>query len=381
MPINEQRAFWIDSMLQIAMPVFSALSQGQLRKTMPIERKREDRISYACLEAFGRTLCGIGPWLTCRATGKEEQKRKEVFEIVLRCLDNATNPDSPDFMNFCEGPQPLVDAAFLSHGLLRAGNPLVQALDKGVKLRLANCLKSSRTITPGENNWILFSAMVETALFLLGEPDFDMLRIKYALRQFMQWYLGDGIYGDGSMMHMDYYNSFVIVPMLVDISRVFASKDNEINKMHRKIINRASRYAEILERMISPEGTYPIIGRSITYRFGVFQLLSQAGLQHFLPESLCPAQVRCALTAVIERIMRSYGLFDDRGWLKIGVAGSQSSLGEFYITTGSLYLCSTVFVALGLPQEDPFWNGENMKWTNLAVFDGQDMPLDHFIED
>ena len=380
MPINEQRAFWIDSMLQIAMPVLSALSQGQLRKTMPIERKRDDRISYACLEAFGRTLCGIGPWLTCRATGKEEQKRKEVFEIVLRCLDNATNPDSPDFMNFCEGPQPLVDAAFLSHGLLRAGTPLVQALDKGVKLRLANCLKSSRTITPGENNWILFSAMVETALFLLGEPDFDMLRIKYALRQFMQWYLGDGIYGDGSMMHMDYYNSFVIVPMLVDISRVFASKDDEINKMHRKIINRASRYAEILERIISPEGTYPIVGRSITYRFGVFQLLSQAGLQHFLPESLCPAQVRCALTAVIERIMRSYGLFDDRGWLKIGVAGSQSSLGEFYITTGSLYLCSTVFVALGLPQEDPFWNGENMKWTNLAVFDGQDMPLDHFIE-
>ena len=110
-------------------------------------------------------------------------------------------------------------------------------------------------------------------------------------------------------------------------------------------------------------------------------MLSQAGLQHFLPESLCPAQVRCALTAVIERIMRSYGLFDDRGWLKIGVAGSQSSLGEFYITTGSLYLCSTVFVALGLPQEDPFWNGENMKWTNLAVFDGQDMPLDHFIKD
>ena len=118
------------------------------------------------------------------------------------------------------------------------------------------------------------------------------------------------------MMHMDYYNSFVIVPMLVDISRVFASKDDEINKMHRKIINRASRYAEILERMISPEGTYPIVGRSITYRFGVFQLLSQAGLQHFLPESLCPAQVRCALTAVIERIMRSYGLFDDQDWLK-----------------------------------------------------------------
>lgn len=378
---NGQRACWLDAMLQIAMPVLSALSQGKLRKTMPVERKREERVSYACLEAFGRTLCGIGPWLTCRAAGEEEQKRKEVFDLVLRCLDHATNPHSPDAMNFCEGPQPLVDTAFLSHGLLRAGSPLMQALDGDVKRRLADCLKSSRAITPGENNWILFSAMVETALFLLDQQDFDMLRIKYALRQFMQWYLGDGIYGDGSMLHMDYYNSFVIVPMLVDISRVFAPMDEEIQGMHRQIIRRAARYAEILERMISPEGTYPIVGRSITYRFGVFQLLSQAGLQHFLPDSLCPAQVRCALTAVINRIMSFPGLFDDRGWLQIGVAGRQAGLGEFYITTGSLYLCSAVFVALGLPEEDSFWSGEDKKWTNLAVFGGQDLPWDHFIED
>lgn len=378
---NGQRACWLDAMLQIAMPVLSALSQGKLRKTMPVERKREERVSYACLEAFGRTLCGIGPWLTCRAAEEEEQKRKEVFDLVLRCLDHATNPHSPDAMNFCEGPQPLVDAAFLSHGLLRAGSPLMQVLDGDVKRRLADCLKSSRAITPGENNWILFSAMVETALFLLDQQDFDMLRIKYALRQFMQWYLGDGIYGDGSMLHMDYYNSFVIVPMLVDISQVFAPMDEEIKEMHRQIIRRAARYAEILERMISPEGTYPIVGRSITYRFGVFQLLSQAGLQHFLPDSLCPAQVRCALTAVINRIMSSPGLFDDRGWLQIGVAGRQAGLGEFYITTGSLYLCSAVFVALGLPGEDPFWSGEDKKWTNLAVFGGQDLPWDHFIED
>ena len=58
---NGQRACWLDAMLQIAMPVLSALSQGKLRKTMPVERKREERVSYACLEAFGRTLCGIGP--------------------------------------------------------------------------------------------------------------------------------------------------------------------------------------------------------------------------------------------------------------------------------------------------------------------------------
>lgn len=378
---KEQRCYWVNAMLQMVTPVLSALSKGSLKKTMPIACKQKDRLEYAYLEAFGRTLCGIGPWLTCETTGHEKEQQEHICNLVLCCLDHATNPKSPDKMNFCEGSQPLVDAAFLAHGLLRAGPAFLQRLESNVKQQLIECLKSSRKITPGENNWILFSAMVETTLFLLDQQNVDMLRIKYALRQFMQWYLGDGIYGDGKMLHMDYYNSFVIVPMLVDISQTFASMDIEIEGMYHQIIKRASRYAEILERMISPEGTYPIMGRSITYRFGIFQLLSQAGLQHFIPDSLFPSQVRCALTAVIKRIMNAPGLFDEQGWLQIGVCGCQDSLGEFYITTGSLYLCSTVFLALGLPEKDPFWSGSNKEWTNCLVFGGKDMLCDHFMKE
>jgi hypothetical protein len=55
--------------------------------------------------------------------------------------------------------------------------------------------------------------------------------------------------------------------------------------------------------MIVADGSYPPIGSSITYRFGVFQLLSQLALNQQLPESLKPAQVRTALTAVIKRVM------------------------------------------------------------------------------
>ncbi len=53
--------------------------------------------------------------------------------------------------------------------------------------------------------------------------------------------------------------------------------------------------------MISPEGTYPIIGRSVAYRFGAFQALSQVALRKELPLYIAPGQVRCALTAVMKR--------------------------------------------------------------------------------
>ncbi|MCI8623831.1 MAG: DUF2264 domain-containing protein [Provencibacterium sp.] len=378
---QEQRAYWVEMMDKIARPVLHALSQGRLRTVMPVEQQDYDRRPFAHLEAFGRTLCGIAPWIELKGLTEEEEKlRAEYQQMALRCLDFATNPQSPDYMNYDMGAQPVVDAAFLAHGLVRAPESLIGAMDAGLKRQVAAALRKSRKISPGPSNWLLFSGMVETALFLLGEEDYDMLRIKYALRSFYtQWYKGDGVYGDGAPLHVDYYNSFVIAPMLVDITRVFSDTDEEIASMRPDTEKRASRYAFILERLISPEGTYPIIGRSICYRFGAFQMLSQAALEHILFPGLAPAQVRCALTAVIQRIMESSGVFDAQGWLRPGVYGYQPGLGEGYICTGSLYLCCAVFLALGLPPEDPFWKDENVRWTSQRVAAGEDLQCDHSI--
>ncbi|MCI8623657.1 MAG: DUF2264 domain-containing protein [Provencibacterium sp.] len=379
--MKNHRAFWVDTLEKIAWPVLSALSEGNLHKEMPVEFYGErDRRPFAHLEAFGRTLCGIAPWLEAEGlTPEEEEKRARYAAAALRGLDGATHPASPDRMNFSEGGQPLVDAAFLAHGLIRAPKRLIGAMGEELKKQVAAALRESRGILPGPNNWILFSAMVEAALFALGEPDADRLRVSYALRQFMQWYKGDGLYGDGAAFHADYYNSFVIQPMLVDVARTFAPQDAEIREMLPVIESRASRYAALLERLISPDGYYPITGRSICYRFGAFQMLSQAALERLLDPSLPPAQVRCALTAVIARIMQAPGNFDENGWLRIGVYGSQPSLAESYICTGSLYLCCAVFPALGLPPADSFWSGPDMKWTAQKVSTGEDFPCDHSI--
>ena len=142
---------------------------------------------------------------------------------------------------------------------------------------------------------------------------------------------------------------------------------------------RAKRYAAIQERLISPEGTFPAVGRSITYRCGAFHLLAQIALLGELPPPLNGAGVRCALSAVMRGLLDAPETFDANGWLRIGFRGHQPHMGERYISTGSLYLCATVLLPLGLSATDPFWAGAAEDWTSRRIWNGQDMPADHAI--
>ncbi len=269
----------------------------------------------------------------------------------------------------------MVDAAFLAQGILRAPTELWTKLDSATQRALVAALESTRAIEPPFNNWLLFSATIEAALSRKG-ASWDRMRVDYALRQHEQWYKGDGIYGDGPQFHWDYYNSFVIHPMLVDVVTVCAPQSAAWQPFVEPVRLRAQRYAAILERLISPEGTFPPIGRSIAYRFGAFQALAQIALQRQLPAPLMPAQVRGALTAVIRRSIEAPGTFDDQGWLRIGFCGHQPEVGESYISTGSLYLCAVGLLPLGLPEADEFWTGAPVPWTGARAWSGASFPID-----
>ncbi|OCT12773.1 hypothetical protein A8709_31445 [Paenibacillus pectinilyticus] len=376
MATENDRAYWVQTMLRIAEPVLRALAARKLRATMPVECKKEEQRQFTHLEAFARTLVGIAPWLEQPAQDAEEEKLRVAYgKLVREAMDAATDPDSPDFLNFAEGMQPIVDTAFLAHAILRAPNTLWHNLDAKVQVNLATAMKTSRTRKPGFNNWLLFAAMTETALGVMGE-DWDHMRVDFALKQHEQWYLGDGMYGDGVEYHADYYNSFVIQPMLVDIIEHVQEHYEDWGKMRSNILKRAQRYATVQERSISPEGTFPAIGRSLAYRFGAFQSLAQTALRRELPTGVTPAQVRGALTAVIRRLIEAPGTFDEGGWLRIGLCGHQPELGEPYISTGSLYLCSAVFLPLGLAADDAFWQDADAPWTTQQVWSGQKVAID-----
>lgn len=372
----EQRKFMVETMLKIADPVLNALSQNQLKAKMPVEsapNQEAGRREVTYLEAFGRLIGGMAPWLELGADDSAEGKLREKYILLVRqCIHNATDSTAADYMNFNKGGQPVVDAAFFAHALLRAPKQLWEPLGAETKANVVRELKSSRTITPYYSNWLLFSAMVETAIYKFDTAA-DFMRIDYAVKSHQNWYLGDGVYGDGPDFHWDYYNSFVIQPMLLDITKIALRNQ----KLYQQFLARTTRYAAIQERLISPEGTYPPIGRSLTYRFGAFQLLSQIALQKNLPKEVTPEQVRCALYTVVKKQIEAPGTFDKNGWLTIGVYGHQPGLGEIYISTGSLYLCSQVFLVLGLPANDPFWTNPNADWTQKKLWSGQSVLIDH----
>jgi len=62
-PDREQ---WINFVERVSNPVLEALSRQQLRRTMPVEASgghRQERAVGSPLEALGRLLSGLAPWL------------------------------------------------------------------------------------------------------------------------------------------------------------------------------------------------------------------------------------------------------------------------------------------------------------------------------
>ena len=382
-PQLSDREYWAALLFKISYPVVHALSVDSLKATMPLETSKDyylkaDKVSH--LEAVGRTAIGLAPWLSLPDDDTKEGKmRKQLRTELLKGLANAVDPSKVDFLNFQKEQQPLVDAAFLAQAFLRAPSQLWTPLDTETKQRYIQTFKSLRDRKPGYNNWLLFAAMTETFLLYIGES-YDPMRIDFAVKKLSEWYVGDGWYSDGEHFAMDYYNSFVIHPMLTDILKVLSSKKLVSAEAYEKSMKRMTRYAEFQERSISPEGTYPVYGRSIAYRVGAFQVLAQASLNERLPEAVSGAQVRSALTKVMKNQFEAAGTFDAKGWLQLGFAGHQPEAADQYISTGSLYLCTVGFLPLGLPETNPFWSAPAADWTSKKAWSGQPFKRDYKVD-
>jgi len=374
------RQDWLECLQRTARPVLEAAAVGKLQQLMPVETasgEEADRRQVTHLEAVGRTLAGIAPWLeNGNRNGDEGRELIHFRNLAIETISRGVAKGTSAYLNFGEHRQTVVDSGFLSLALARAPQQLVSALPSATRDKLADALRATRALAPPFNNWLLFSAMIEAGLLRLDQP-WDRMRVDYALREHASWFLGDGVYGDGPHFHADFYNSYVIHPFLLALIDIVSPFNADWAEMAHVISARAARYALIQERNIAPDGSFPALGRSIAYRCGAFHALADAALRHLLPATLPPEQVRCALGAVISRTLGAAGAFDGSGWLQIGLAGHQPSLGETYISTGSLYLSLVAFLPLGLPPSDPFWTGMARPWTSQRIWAGQDVAPDH----
>ena len=291
------RSEWVQYADRLVRPVLAAAAEGRLESALAVEHHRSidpKRLKVAPLEAMGRVLSGIGPWLDAPGLSVGESAiRDELANLARQSLSIQTHPDHPAYLHFRgDVQQTLVDAAFLAQGILRAPKALWQEMDDQTRGRLQNSMVDLRNRKPHFNNWLLFAAMTEALLHATGAGA-DLMRIDYAIRQHEQWYVGDGTYADGSEFHFDYYNSFVIHPMLTDTLRTMAGVDPAWDDMWQRLQRpRFIRAAEIQERMIAPMGRSPLsAGRCVTV-----VVLSRPWLRRpcldFCPPHFLP--VRCA---------------------------------------------------------------------------------------
>lgn len=367
--MNTTREYWSSIAYKLCFPVLHALSERRLKCEL------NDKKPTAHLEAFCRVLVGIAPWIELN---DEDERSETLRKLSLLSINSLTDPLSDDYIDFGSCEQVLVEGAILSLALNRGYSSIWCFLSQDVQKQVVLCLKKTRKFIAHDNNWVLFPSMIEAFFMKIGE-DVDYNRLRDGIKQYKEWYQGDGVYGDGVELHMDYYNSYIIYPMLYDILTILkdCNNDNTIKytNLYGKHKKRLQRWAVLQERMIAVDGTFPPIGRSITYRCAVFHGLALNMLIDDLDNSLSYGQVRVALTKVIKATLEHPGTFEN-GWLTIGLYGKQPSLAEPYINHGSVYICSTIFLPLGLPQTSKFWTDEDRMTTWEKLVNGIDIKRD-----
>jgi len=381
-PEMSDREYWANSCYAMAKPVLQAMSKGELHKIMPLEVSpiwdgRSKEVSY--MEAFGRLMMGLAPWLSLPDDATPEgAQRKQLREWALKSYANAVNPQSADYLLWDKEGQALVDGAFIASSFIRSPKQLWDPLDSITKQRYIERFKAFRNFNPPYTNWLLFSATIETFLLSVHEA-YDPFRIDIALKKINEWYVGDGWYSDGPSFAFDYYSSYVIQPMTYEILEVLQAHKASISnpRLSELVKTRMQRFGEILERLISPEGSFPAFGRSMTYRMASFQPLALLAWKGILPETLSEGQVRAGLTATMKRMFGVEGNYNKEGFLQLGFAGHQPEIADRYTDTGSLYMTSVIFLPLGLPANHSFWTAPAQDWTAKKAWSGKPFPRDH----
>lgn len=382
--MQSDRQYWCSLAYRMAQPVLENMAKGELQKNMQTEfspsfDNRNRKVLY--MECFGRLMAGIAPWLALPDDDTAEGlQRKQLREWALKAYKNAVDTNNPDYLCWGIGGQNLVDAAYIAESFLRAYDTLWMPLDNQTKQRYLTEFRKLRKIDPPYTNWLLFSSTIESFM-AKAKGEYDQYRVNSACRKMEEWYVGDGWYADGPSFSFDYYSSYVFHPMYLEtLQAMIDAKANtrlDYQKYYNRALKRCQKYAIVLERFISPDGTFPVFGRSIPYRLAAMQPLALMAWYQTLPKELTNGQVRAALTKVMHRMFDSQQNFNEGGFLTIGFCGNQPNIADWYTNNGSLYMTTLAFMPLGLPANHPFWTAAAQPWTQVKAWNGEAFPKDH----
>jgi len=361
---KKDRAIWVKHLLELTKPLFHMskldFNSFKIKKYYIDVSNNVNKLNIGYLECFSRIFAGISTWIISNDDNNDdnnydnnyENKQKELISsLVYDCFDKLI-PFFDKEMDLFSIEQSIVECAYICYGFIITKNKIWLLLKEETQKNIIQILKKVRLLIREYHyncNWYLFHGIIET-FFKTINIDYDEEFIIEMIHSVNEWYCGDGFYFDGERkFKMDYYNSYVIQPFFLEILKVFNSSLLDV------AIQRCIRYSEFLERIIGSDGTFPPIGRSITYRFAAFHLLSYCIYNNHISVGHSYGQLRNALTKVLVTILNKE-VYDKDGFLNMGFTCEQNSLQDSYSNTGSCYITTISFLPLGLELNHPFWN-------------------------
>jgi hypothetical protein len=353
---------WLAHFIKIVNPVLEAYENKNLitcwNPQFPPGALDRNHAACARVEMLARVMLGAAPLFSIEGNAEVDILQKRIVGMVDVAFQEK-------YIEISGGEQLLIEFGNIAWAFVRSPQ-FWKRISSGSCAAIVNYMRAMVKKYPAHNNnWLLYKSVIHVFLNETREA-------RSLLAAFESFYVGDGWYKDGSVFHMDYYNSFVITPLLVDIYKKLGLKDGLA-----RACARLGRQAVWLERQIGPDGTFPIFGRSMVYRTAVFHALVYACVAGCLPPTLRPSQIRCGLSGVLERMFgATSNNFDEHGFLHLGFLGHDPELANIYSNSGSCYFALVIFAVLGLDPRHEFWSGPACDWTQKRAWTGQSVLKD-----
>jgi hypothetical protein len=356
---------WKNILFKIILPVIDGFLNKTIKTNFSIQysdfKIKNINENIVFIELFCRTILGLSGYLN----NEDDEEHTNIINKVLECFDIVFN----GYLVFDCDNQLLVEMANLILSFYYC--PLLwNKINDKTKSNIFKIVKKAYEINPYNNNWMLFTCIIGVFLYENNKIK-DIIRVYKYLNNFEKFYVGDSWYKDGDVFHMDYYNSYVILPFLCEIYKRLDNKQK-----YKETFTKLIRHSEFLERLISQDGTFPVFGRSAVYRTAIFHALVYSCFKSNISENLSYGQIRSSLTEVNKRVFNNLMNFNEKGFLQLGFSSYQPNIADKYSNSGSVYFCLLVFLPLGLKKNHEFWTSIDEEWSQKKLWSNKSLNKD-----
>ncbi|QAY71196.1 DUF2264 domain-containing protein [Xylanimonas protaetiae] len=271
-----------------------------------------------------------------------------------------TDPAHPDAWPLpADRYQPIVESAALALGLGLTRDTFWDRLPEPTRASTARYLGHATGARTHDNNWTLFTTVVDEVLLHLDDDASDALRrrradeVEATLARIERWYRGDGWYSDGDGQRFDHYAGWAMHFYPLWWARLAADRAPDLAaELGARYAARARRFLEQLVETFGAEGRPLHQGRSLTYRFAALAPFWTAALHDAVP--LRPGQLRTLGSSTVRHFVDGGALAPD-GHLTTGWLSEYPPIAQPYSGPGSPMWASKGFAGLALPAGHPVW--------------------------